>query len=58
MIMELKQCKAIAVDLEHSMKSYEGLTCLMQISSRYKDYIVDVFPLWQHIPLLKELIEN
>ncbi|WFC99812.1 exosome nuclease subunit [Malassezia yamatoensis] len=34
--------KEIAVDLEHHNKhSYLGIVCLMQISTRYGDYIVD-----------------
>lgn len=32
----------IAVDLEHhNLRSYQGLTCLMQISTRWHDFIVD-----------------
>jgi len=56
MVMELQNCRVIAVDLEHSSKSYEGFTCLVQVSSRFKDYILDVFPLWEHMHLLKQLI--
>jgi exosome complex exonuclease RRP6 len=48
----------VAVDVEHSSKSYEGLTCLIQISSRKKDYIIDVFPIWRDMPLLKQIMEN
>mmetsp|Transcript_10097 Transcript_10097/g.17042 ORF Transcript_10097/g.17042 Transcript_10097/m.17042 type:complete len:80 (+) Transcript_10097:897-1136(+) len=34
--------KEVAIDLEaHQMRSYLGLTCLMQISSRTQDFIVD-----------------
>jgi len=58
MVEELSNQAEIAVDVEHSNKSYEGLTCLIQISSRSKDYIVDVFPLWQSIPLLKRVMED
>lgn len=42
--------------MEHSSKSYEGMTCLIQISTRLKDYIIDVFPIWEHVPRLKAVI--
>lgn len=36
----------IAVDLEHhSFRTFQGLTCLMQLSDRNEDYIVDVLKL-------------
>mmetsp|Transcript_4537 Transcript_4537/g.6845 ORF Transcript_4537/g.6845 Transcript_4537/m.6845 type:complete len:190 (+) Transcript_4537:616-1185(+) len=36
----------IAIDLEaHTMRSYNGLTCLMQISTRERDFIVDTLKL-------------
>lgn len=38
------------------MKSYEGFTCLIQISTRIKDYIIDVFPIWSSIPALQTVI--
>lgn len=51
--------KEIAVDLEHSPKSYHGFTCLMQISTRKQDYIIDVIALWEHIGIfLKPIFEN
>ena len=47
MINDLKMCNEIGVDVEHhSYRSFMGLTCLIQISSVEKDYIVDPFPLW------------
>jgi exosome complex exonuclease RRP6 len=46
MTEELKQAKEIAVDLEyHNTRSYYGFTCLMQISTRENDYIVDTLKL-------------
>ena len=37
---------SIAIDLEHhSFRSYFGITCLMQISTRKKDYLVDTLAL-------------
>jgi exosome complex exonuclease RRP6 len=42
----LKASKEIAVDLEyHSSRSYYGFTCLMQISTREEDFIVDTLKL-------------
>ena len=47
MINELKTCNEIGVDVEHhSYRTFLGLTCLIQISTVEKDYIVDPFPLW------------
>jgi exosome complex exonuclease RRP6 len=46
LIEELSSQKIIAVDLEHhSYRSFLGLTCLMQISTLSKDYIVDTLKL-------------
>lgn len=46
------------MDLEHSDKSYTGFTCLIQISSRDQDFIVDVFPLWSKITELNKIFNN
>lgn len=46
------------MDVEHSPKSYEGFTCLIQMSTRSKDYIIDVFPIWSSVPMLQEIIGN
>uniref|UniRef100_A0A915Q3B0 HRDC domain-containing protein n=1 Tax=Setaria digitata TaxID=48799 RepID=A0A915Q3B0_9BILA len=44
-----------SVDLEHnSQRSFLGLTCLMQISTRETDYIIDPFPLWNDMHILNE----
>ncbi|CCD15945.1 unnamed protein product, partial [Trypanosoma congolense IL3000] len=43
----------IAVDLEHhDFYSYQGFTCLMQISSRTEDFIIDCLKLRSHMHLL------
>ncbi|KAA8492897.1 Exosome component 10 [Porphyridium purpureum] len=43
----------IAVDLEaHSERSYQGFTCLMQLSTRQKDYVIDTIALREHMRLL------
>ncbi|CAK92654.1 unnamed protein product (macronuclear) [Paramecium tetraurelia] len=40
----------IAVDLEHNHQiSYLGITCLIQLSTRSQDYIIDPFPLWKQL---------
>lgn len=48
-----------AVDLEANQeRSYLGLTCLVQISTRTTDYIIDPFPLWRSMRLLNEPFTN
>jgi exosome complex exonuclease RRP6 len=38
--------KEVAIDLEHhSYRSYQGFTCLMQVSSRTRDFIIDTLKL-------------
>ena len=40
----------IAIDLEHhSTRSYQGITCLMQISTRERDYVVDTLAVWEEM---------
>jgi exosome complex exonuclease RRP6 len=46
MVGKLQQAKEIAVDLEHhSLRTYYGITCLIQISDRNEDWIVDTLAL-------------
>ena len=48
MLEELKTAKEIAIDLEHhDVRTYIGLTSLMQISTRNKDWIVDTLKPWR-----------
>lgn len=43
MVAKLKKAGEIAVDLEHhSYRSYRGFLCLMQISTREEDWVVDL----------------
>ncbi|OCT70254.1 hypothetical protein XELAEV_18037175mg [Xenopus laevis] len=52
---KLLQCAEFAVDLEHhSYRSFLGLTCLMQISTRTEDYIIDVLELRSNLYILNE----
>lgn len=46
----LKKASEIAVDLEnHSVRSFQGFTCLIQISTRREDYVIDALALRQYI---------
>lgn len=48
MLQELKKAKEIAIDLEHhDQRSYIGIVCLMQISTRDRDWIVDTLVPWR-----------
>ncbi|KAK6104960.1 3'-5' exonuclease family protein [Brugia pahangi] len=51
----LNKEQEFSVDLEHNaQRSFLGLTCLMQISTRQMDYIIDPFPLWNDMHILNE----
>ncbi|XP_069188614.1 exosome complex component 10 homolog [Procambarus clarkii] len=59
LVRDLSACTEFAVDLEHhSFRSYMGLTCLMQISTRDKDYIVDPLKLRGKLTILNEVFTN
>ena len=60
MLQELKTANEIAVDLEHHDKhSYLGLTSLMQISTRHKDWIVDTLKPWREdLQVLNEVFAD
>ncbi|OMH82644.1 Exosome complex exonuclease rrp6 [Zancudomyces culisetae] len=63
MMTELKALEGrdadIAVDLEHhNYRSFLGFTCLMQISSRKKDYIVDTIKLRNELQVLNEIFTD
>lgn len=46
LVKKLEKASEIAIDLEHhSVRTYLGLTCLMQISTRSADFVVDVIKL-------------
>ncbi|PSS01677.1 Protein RRP6-like [Actinidia chinensis var. chinensis] len=49
-----------AVDLEHNhYRSFQGLTCLMQISTRTEDFVIDTLKLRIHIgPHLREVFKD
>eukprot|EP00299_Pterocystis_sp_00344_P017227 c8638_g1_i1.p1 GENE.c8638_g1_i1~~c8638_g1_i1.p1 ORF type:complete len:788 (+),score=195.51 c8638_g1_i1:261-2366(+) len=49
----------IAIDLEHhSLRSFQGFTCLMQISTRSRDYLVDTITLRHHIHKLAPIFAD
>ena len=52
--------KEIAVDLEaHNYRSYQGFCCLMQVSTRHEDIIIDVLKLREHVgPVLAPIFAN
>ena len=60
MLVELKLAKEIAVDLEHhDSHSYIGIVCLIQISTRDKDWIVDTLKPWrENLQILNEVFTN
>ncbi|XBW34721.1 hypothetical protein QEN19_000288 [Hanseniaspora menglaensis] len=56
MLNDLKKQNEIAVDLEHhDLRTYYGLTCLMQISTREADYIIDTLALREELSVLNEV---
>ncbi|XP_016073384.1 PREDICTED: exosome component 10 isoform X2 [Miniopterus natalensis] len=56
---KLLRCQEFAVDLEHhSYRSFLGLTCLMQISTRTEDFIVDTLELRSDMYILNESLTD
>ncbi|KAK7380775.1 hypothetical protein VNO78_33294 [Psophocarpus tetragonolobus] len=57
---KLRSVNEFAVDLEHNQyRSFQGLTCLMQISTRTEDFVVDTLKLRIHIgPYLREIFKD
>jgi exosome complex exonuclease RRP6 len=60
MLVELKRATEIAVDLEHhDAHSYIGIVCLMQISTRDQDWIVDTLKPWREkLQILNEVFTD
>ncbi|KAI0700067.1 ribonuclease H-like domain-containing protein [Cytidiella melzeri] len=59
MLEHLRNAKEIAVDLEyHSYRSFAGFVCLMQISTRESDWIVDTLTLRQELEDLNEVFTD
>ncbi|XP_076059999.1 exosome component Rrp6 [Oratosquilla oratoria] len=58
-ISELKCCQEFAVDVEHhGYRTYLGLTCLIQISTRDKDYVIDPLVLRGQLHHLNEVFTD
>ncbi|KAK2638276.1 hypothetical protein Ddye_026071 [Dipteronia dyeriana] len=57
---KLQSVNEFAVDLEHNQyRSFQGLTCLMQISTRTEDFVVDTLKLRIHVgPYLREVFKD
>lgn len=59
MISILENVTEIAVDLEHNhLRSFQGFTCLVQISTRNEDFIVDPFKIWRSMQKLNSVFTN
>jgi exosome complex exonuclease RRP6 len=59
MLDRLKQAREIAVDLEHhDYRSFGGFVCLMQISTREQDWIVDTLVLRDELEELGEVFAD
>ena len=59
MLEVLKTQTEIAVDLEHhDFRSYHGFVCLMQVSSREQDWIVDTLILRDELQILNQVFAN
>lgn len=59
MVKALKSAKEIAIDLEHhDYRSFYGFVCLMQISDRENDYIVDTLALRDELQILNTVFAN
>ncbi|ODV80935.1 uncharacterized protein CANTADRAFT_94081 [Suhomyces tanzawaensis NRRL Y-17324] len=59
MIDQLSSLTEIAVDLEHhDFRTYYGIVCLMQISNRENDWIVDTLALRDDLEPLNQIFAN
>ncbi|XP_018374950.1 PREDICTED: exosome component 10 [Trachymyrmex cornetzi] len=56
LLEDLRNHKEIAVDLEHhSYRTFQGITCLMQISTIQTDYLIDTLSLRSELHQLNEI---
>lgn len=56
LLEDLKKYREIAIDLEHhSYRSFQGITCLMQISTKDTDYLIDTLSLRSELHELNEI---
>ena len=55
MLQKLRTAEELAVDLEHhSYRTFAGFLCLMQISTREQDFVVDTLQLRDELEELNE----
>lgn len=56
---ELRNFAEIAIDVEHhSYRSFQGITCLVQVSTRIKDYLFDALELRDDMHILNEIFTD
>lgn len=56
---DLSKVKELAVDLEHhSYRTFMGFTCVLQISTWEKDYVVDALKLRDRLHVLNDVFTN
>ncbi|KAJ2851801.1 exosome nuclease subunit [Coemansia brasiliensis] len=56
MMGHLLEARELAIDLEHhDYRSYQGFTCLVQLSTRTRDYVVDALALRAELAVLNEV---
>ena len=59
MLAKLRRVSEVAIDLEHhSYRSYAGFLCLMQISTREEDWIIDTLVLREELTELNEILTD
>lgn len=59
MCQEIEAQKEFAVDVEHhSYRSFQGITCLLQISTREHDYVIDAIKLRNELYRLNRSFTN
>ena len=59
LLTKLKNATEIAVDLEHhSYRSYSGFLCLLQISDRNEDWVVDLLAVRDEVESLNEVFTD
>ncbi|KAF8606994.1 hypothetical protein BDV93DRAFT_542586 [Ceratobasidium sp. AG-I] len=59
MVASLKGSTEIALDLEHnSLRTYKGLVCLIQLSSRTQDWVIDALALRDEMEPLRGVLED
>eukprot|EP00053_Salpingoeca_punica_P027714 m.25596 g.25596 ORF g.25596 m.25596 type:complete len:815 (-) comp9786_c0_seq1:247-2691(-) len=57
--LKLEDSTEFAIDLEaHNYRSYQGFVCLMQISTRTEDFLIDTLALRHHMHILNSSFSN